>query len=56
MVHNVQTMLDLPLNKEVSRVHNIQAMLDLHLGREVLQVDVHNIFNSMSWLAIFQEL
>jgi hypothetical protein len=32
-------------------VHGIQMMLDLHLDWVVLQADVHNAFNSMSWLA-----
>jgi hypothetical protein len=37
-------------------VHNIQVMLNLHPNGVVLQVDVRNTFNSMSQLAIFQEL
>jgi hypothetical protein len=37
-------------------VHNVQAMLDLHPHWVVLHVDVHNAFNSMSWLVVFQEL
>jgi hypothetical protein len=37
-------------------VHNIQIMLNLHPNWVVLKVDVHNTFNSMSGLTIFQEL
>jgi hypothetical protein len=37
-------------------VHGIQKMLDLHLNWVVLEVNVHNAFNLVSWLVIFQEL
>jgi hypothetical protein len=37
-------------------VHGVQAMLNLHPNWVVLQVDVCNIFNSMSQSTIFQEL
>jgi hypothetical protein len=37
-------------------VHDVSTMLNLHLDWVVLKVDVHNAFNLVSWLAIFQEL
>ncbi len=37
-------------------VHGVLMMLNLHPNWMVLQVDVYNIFNSMSWSTIFQEL
>jgi hypothetical protein len=37
-------------------VHGVKAMLDLHSEWVVLQVDVQNTFNSVSQIAIFQEL
>jgi hypothetical protein len=37
-------------------VHGVRMTLDLHPYWVVLQLDVHNAFNLVSWLAIFQNL
>jgi hypothetical protein len=35
-------------------VHGVQTTLDLHPNWVVLHVNVHNAFNSVPWLAIFE--
>jgi hypothetical protein len=44
------------LRKCETMVHVVKTMLDLHLEWVVLQVDVQNMFNSISQIAIFQDL